>query len=119
MSGVRGTDTALVIAESAIDALSYAALHPDENARYASFGGAMNPDQPALIRGAIRRLPACGAVWIATDNDDEGTRLARKIAEFLAHGGRDDLAVHRVEPDGAKDWNETLLSVRQTGQVVG
>lgn len=39
MSQARGTDTALVIAEIAIDALSYAALHPDEHARYASLGG--------------------------------------------------------------------------------
>ena len=42
VSRVNGTDTALVIAESGIDALSYAALHPDACARYASFGGALN-----------------------------------------------------------------------------
>ena len=47
ISGVQPTNTALVLAESGIDVLSYAVLHPDDDARYASFGGAMNPFQPA------------------------------------------------------------------------
>lgn len=55
-SAARPGDTALVIAESGIDALSYAALHPDDAARYASTGGTMNPNQPALIRSAIEKM---------------------------------------------------------------
>ncbi len=55
VSACRKTDTALVIAESAIDALSYAILHPNPAARYASIGGKMSPGQPALIRAAIVR----------------------------------------------------------------
>jgi hypothetical protein len=45
-----------VIAESGIDVLSYAALHPDEAARYVSTDGAMNPNQPALITAASARM---------------------------------------------------------------
>src|SRR5260370_1104680 len=41
-SNTQPDDNRLVFAESAIDALSYAALHPDEGARYASIGGAPN-----------------------------------------------------------------------------
>lgn len=55
-SAARVGDTALVIAESGTDALAYAVLHPNENARYASTGGAMNPTQPALIRGALEKM---------------------------------------------------------------
>ncbi len=51
-SAVRSSDTTLVIADSVIDALSSAALHPDEVARYVITGGAMNPNQPGLISAA-------------------------------------------------------------------
>jgi hypothetical protein len=112
MSRVRGTDTALVIAESAIDALSYAALHPDERARYASFGGAMNPSQPALIRAAIERLSPGAVVRIATDNDEEGAGFARIIERLVAESGKADMAVDRAVPLDAKDWNEALLCAR-------
>jgi hypothetical protein len=87
-------DAALVIAESAIDALSYAALHPDANARYASTGGSLNPAQPELIAGAIRKLPAGAEVVIATDADQAGRDLARRIEEIEpgGQGGRDHAA---------------------------
>jgi hypothetical protein len=48
---VRGHDPG--IAQCGIDALSYAALHPDVAARYASTGAALNPNQPALLRCAL------------------------------------------------------------------
>ena len=50
-SHARRDDTRLVFCESAIDALSHAALFPDAGARYASIGGKPNPVQPELIRG--------------------------------------------------------------------
>src|SRR5262249_24376055 len=43
-------DVRIVIAESFIDMLSYAALFQDEQARYRSFGGGLNLRQPELIR---------------------------------------------------------------------
>ncbi|MCP4899415.1 MAG: DUF3991 domain-containing protein, partial [bacterium] len=52
-SAARKGDRCLVIAESAIDAISYAILHPEKGTRYASIGGRMNPNQPELIRSAI------------------------------------------------------------------
>lgn len=108
VSGVRRTDSALVIAESGIDALSYAVLHPDDHARYASFGGAMNPFQPALIRAAIERLVPGATVRIATDSDAEGEGLAEVIKALVLEAGRGDLAVERAAPVDAKDWNDVL-----------
>jgi hypothetical protein len=54
-----------------IDALSCAALHPgaDDDARYASTGGAMNPNQPALIRAAIEKIEQGARLIIAPYND--------------------------------------------------
>jgi len=108
MSRVRATDTALVIAESAIDALSYAALYPDEHTRYASFGGAMNPGQPALVAEVIQRLPSGATVIIATDNDEHGAAFAATIGTIVAGSTRGDLKPVKVAPSAAKDWNDTL-----------
>ena len=119
ISRVQRTDTALVLAESGIDALSYAALHPDEHARYASFGGAMNPFQPALIRAAIERLAPGATVRIATDNDEDGAGFAAIIEGLVAETGRGDLAVERAAPVDAKDWNDVLLRASRVALAIG
>lgn len=46
----------LVVAESAIDALSYATIYPDIYAIYVSTGGKMNSRQSELIRAVIFHL---------------------------------------------------------------
>jgi hypothetical protein len=108
-SAARAGDMTLVIAESGIDALSYAALHPDEHARYASTGGAMNPNQPALIRAAIEKMGQGSRIVIATDNDDGGRALAEQIEALARESGRGDLAVIRHLPeDEGQDWNDVL-----------
>lgn len=112
ISMVKRTDTSLVLAESAIDALSYAALNPDERACYASFGGAMNPSQPALIMAAIERLSPGAVVRIATDNIEEGAGFAQIIERLVAESGKGGMAVDRAVPLDAKDCNEALLCVR-------
>ena len=105
MSRARSTDTALVIAESAIDALSYVVLHPDENARYASFGGAMNPGQLALIRRAIARLPPGATLRIVTDNNPEGAGFAPLIEGLAGEASGGDRTVEAALP---RDANEVL-----------
>jgi len=114
VSGVRSIDAALVLAESAIDALRYAAMHPDDGVRYASFGGTMNPNQPALIRAAIKRLAPGATVRIATDNDVDGAGFAAVIEGVVAETGRGDMAVERAAPVGAKDWNDVLRRCRES-----
>jgi hypothetical protein len=108
-SAARAGDTTLVIAESGIDALSYAALHPDEAARYASTGGSMNPNQPALIRSAIGKMGHGARVVIATDNDEPGRTLADQIEAIAREAGREDLRIVRDLPAGeGRDWNDVL-----------
>jgi hypothetical protein len=113
LSAARAVDTALVIAESGIDALSYAALHPDEAARYASTGGTMNPSQPALLRAAIEKLGQGARLIIATDNDAGGRGLADQIEALARESGREDLRLVRDLPAGeGEDWNDVLRAVR-------
>lgn len=99
-------ETRLVIAESAIDAMSYAAIFPDAQVRYASTGGKMNPQQPELIRAAILKLPEGGEVIAATDADEDGRKLADIIEAIAGEAGR---AFRRHEPpQEGTDWNDQI-----------
>lgn len=102
------SDNALVVAESAIDALSHFAIRRPAAARYASIAGAMNPGQPALLRRAAGELPAGSRLLIATDNDEGGDRLTVAIQEALR-----GLPIETSEdrpPTRGLDWNDVLKS---------
>ena len=108
-------DRRLVLAESAIDALSYAALFPDtgDRTRYASLGGKPNSQQPGLVQATIAKLPNGAEIVAAFDADDGGRNLVdviRIIMEAIAiETGRTDLIfkVHLPAEDGT-DWNQIL-----------
>jgi hypothetical protein len=95
-------DRQIVFAESFIDALSYAALFPDAHARYRSFGGGLNPKQPALIRAHIEAMPPGAAVVAATDGDEAGASFAS-----LIRGLCPERAFRAHRPDKG-DWNDVL-----------
>jgi hypothetical protein len=105
-------DNRLVLAESAIDALSHAALFPAPGTRYASIGGEMNPRQPDLLLAALRRLPAGSEVVAAMDADETGQKLCGAILEAVERSametGRKALLFTPHSPHGAKDWNDVL-----------
>ena len=100
------TDRRLVLVESAIDGLSFHALQGDGETRYMSTGGTLNPQQPALLRGAMEKLPPGAIVLLAFDNDEGGERIAQEVAAFAPSS----CGVRRVLPDVGKDWNDTLKS---------
>jgi len=108
LSHERPDDNRLVFCESAIDALSHAALFPDDGARYASIGGKPNPVQPELIRAAIARMPEKSKIVSAMDADADGGKLAEVVREAFRLTGRDDLSYVFQEPFGFKDWNDQL-----------
>ena len=109
----REEDTRLVIAETGIDALSYAALHGTDGTRFVSVAGSLNPEQPELLAAAIKRLPEGGEVIAATDHDDAGDRLAEELMEL--HGREDAprtaFTVHRPQTPG-QDWNDIVRARR-------
>jgi hypothetical protein len=102
------SDNRLVLCESAIDALSYAVLFPDERVRYASFGGELSVQQGELIRGAAARMPLNAKIVAATDADAPGGKLADNVREAVVLTGRDDLIFVLQQPEGFKDWNDQL-----------
>ena len=69
----------------------------------------MNPNQPALIRGAIEKMGQGATIRIATDNDAGGRELADQIETIAIETGRADLAIVRDLPAGeGSDWNNRL-----------
>ena len=108
-SRVGEGDTILVIAETAIDALSYHALHPDLDSRYISTGGALNQSQPDLIRSAIEKMPAGAQIVVAVDNDAGGqTLLARIQALFDDSRGAQRVLIDGRPHGAGNDWNDVL-----------
>jgi hypothetical protein len=107
-------DSRLVVCESAIDALSHAALFADDRARYASIGGKPNPQQPELIRAAVARMPVGSEIVAAMDNDADGAALAGVVRQAVELSGRDDLRFVVHEPFGFKDWNDQLRAKPQS-----
>jgi hypothetical protein len=101
-------DNRMIFCESAIDALSYAVLFQNEQARYASFGGELSPQQCELIRAAAAAMPTNARIVAATDADVTGGKLADRIREAVVLTGRDDLTFVLHQPDGFKDWNDQL-----------
>jgi hypothetical protein len=114
VSNTGENDQHMVFCESAIDALSYAALFPDDDTRYASVGGKPSPAQPELIRAAVARMPSGSEIVAAMDADAEGRKLAELVRRAVEMSGRDDLRFQVHEPSDFKDWNDQLRARPQT-----
>lgn len=116
-SRTQDGDSVMVIAETAIDALSYAALNPDPQARYFSTAGAMNPAQPSLLQKAFEKMASGARVILALDNDEGGDSLAEQMKAIfrdlaLAEAG---FVIDRPEGRG-EDWNDALRASKQNSQ---
>lgn len=99
------SDTDLVIAESAIDALSYAALF-QRPAIYVSTAGAWNPKTPSLLQNKAKLLPPGGKIILAFDHDPQGTVYELQARQYLQGLGL-ELFRHHPETPGS-DWNDVL-----------
>ena len=112
-STARPDDRALVVTESAIDALSHHQLHPDprSGARYLSTAGNPSASQMELLDRVLTRLPPACTVVAAVDADVAGHVLAGRIEALVRGHGR--LAFRRDAPAGGKDWNEVLQRVER------
>lgn len=115
ISAGQDQDHRLVVAETAIDALSYAQLFDDGRTRYASIAGQMNPYQPGLLHRAIRALPQGSELVLAVDHDDGGQMIAEYIEPIFesVQTTRPDISrrVHRPAAPGA-DWNDEIRTLQ-------
>jgi hypothetical protein len=110
LSNELPADRRLVFCESAIECLSFAVLFPDATTRFASLGGQVNPKQPDLIQGCVKRLPAAGSIAAAMNADKAGRELAEVVREALAGTGAHPARFTVLEPERENDWNDELRS---------
>ncbi len=101
-------DDALVITESAIDALSHHDLRGEDarRHRYLSTGGAPSARQFTLLDRIFANLPPGCAVVAAVDQDAAGTKLAAALERLASVHGH--LSFRRDSPTTDKDWNDVL-----------
>ena len=112
-SASRADDRALVVTESAIDALSYHQLHRDrhESIRYLSTAGTPSTAQFELLGRIFARLPPASTVVAAVDSDEAGRKLASRIETLTRRIPH--VEFRRDAPDRAKDWNDVLQCVER------
>jgi hypothetical protein len=118
-------DRRLVLTESAIDALSYAALFPDaeDRTRYASLGGKPNATQPGLVQSTIARLPEGAEIVAAFDPDEAGRLLANMVCMAVERAasktGRNLIFQVHLPTQEGEDWNQVVQRERQNKSVQG
>jgi hypothetical protein len=107
-------DRRLILAESAIDALSHAVLFPDDEdrSRYASLGGKPNAKQSGLIQSTIARLPEGAEIVAAFDADKAGRDLVNgvrlAVANVASRTGRNLIFLVHLPAQYGEDWNQVL-----------
>ncbi|HEY8099040.1 MAG TPA: toprim domain-containing protein [Methylobacter sp.] len=94
----------LIVAESALDAMSYHQLNPAP-ALVLSFGGGLSPEQETFLRYVLTLYPAAKVIT-ATDADAQGEHYADLIEAI-----RPDAI--RARPPTGKDWNDALTQPSQ------
>jgi hypothetical protein len=101
----------IVIAESAIDAMSCYQLNPSDGI-YISIAGGLNKTQPELLRRTLAQYPHA-RIFIATDNDlpteqhpePEGEHYYEVISKLCPRAAT---VIRARPPEPYKDWNDKL-----------
>ena len=107
-SNTRTKDTTVVVTEAVIDALSYQQLFQPADAFYLASGGGVSANQCRLLSDLLAEMTQITKVIIATDNDQGGDRIAKRVLEAIHRSSFRGQAVrHRPIRDG-EDWNDAL-----------
>lgn len=109
-STIREDDDALVVAESAIDLLSYAQMFGIDRRRWLSLGGQVSQEQLELLESAAAKMPRVAHVFLAFDNDAGGVALTDKVGPLFDDAERGLIVIRHFPPDEGADWNEVLLA---------
>src|SRR5665213_3285413 len=112
LPGGPGRLTRVAVCESAIDALSLAAIEGDRRGTlYAATAGGMGPATIVALQQLLLDImthPA-GLLIAATDADTAGRRCATRLAGMATEAGvRFDTI---LPPDGLNDWNDALRAL--------
>ena len=106
----RSNDQVMVVAETAIDALSAAAILGIDRKRFFSTAGQISPTQAICIRSAADMMPDKAEIWLAFDNDEGGRKLSQQVQTELRNNPR--TIVERFPANAGDDWNDVLCDDR-------
>jgi hypothetical protein len=98
----KGEVQQVVLTESGIDSLSYAALHKRQQGGTVYLSTDGNGIIPTVVLQQV--LERGGTVILAQDNDRDGNRQAWEIARQFS-----EFRLIRQVPEGCKDWNDQLV----------
>ena len=105
----RTHDQTMVLAETAIDALSVAAIFGPAGKRFFSTAGQISPAQAACVCSAVKRMSADAEIWLAFDHDDGGLKLAQQVKDALSTlTGNTRKVIMSLPPNFGEDWNDVL-----------
>lgn len=99
-------DNQMVVCETAIDMLSYAALKGTQGRRFFSTAGQISPMQAECLRSAAEKMPHSATIILAFDNDEGGHKLSDHVSEALIGAGR--TITNEFPPIAGMDWNDVL-----------
>jgi hypothetical protein len=109
LPGGPGRPSRVTVCESAIDALSLAAIEQKrDDTLYAATTGGMGPATVTALRQLLQDMSAdpAGLLIAATDADTAGRRYAARLQETAAEAALRFDAI--LPPDGLNDWNDAL-----------
>jgi hypothetical protein len=109
LPGGPGRPTRVAVGESAIDALSLAAIEGAQpDTLYAATAGGMGPGTVAALGQLLQDLATgpAGLLVAATDADIAGRRHAARLEHMATEAGVRFEAI--LPPDGLNDWNDAL-----------
>lgn len=107
-SNIFAADKTLVIAEVAIDALSYCAIFMKPDTAYAAVSGSMGSKQYDVIASLLRKMINLESIILATDNDEGGDSIAAKLEAFLRERGFTGEITRHSPMSRGEDWNDEL-----------
>lgn len=111
-------DNRLVVAESAIDALSIATLESGNqktkdrffHERFISIDGGMSANAEEALKKEVQAMPEQSVIVAAFDNDEQGKKYLAKLAEICKECGK---KLEENLPKVRKDWNEVLVTAQE------
>jgi len=107
-SNAKATDTALIIGEACIDALSHYHLRNNDNGMYLATGGGMSPEQGTLLIDLINSLANLEEIILITDNDKGGDTLTARLIEVIYQSNFQDQPIRHSPDTRGYDWNDVL-----------
>lgn len=103
---------ALILLESPIDTLSYQTLllenlSPLPDGHKIALGGT----SLLALEYFLEHNPSINSIIVATDNDDNGSKVYGRVVELL--DSRKNISLQRLPPPQGNDWNDTLRYIRE------